>query len=374
MRNDLPEIKQGLKERIEDVCRQLLPDGHRKGRLWVAHNPITLDHDKSPEFKVALDRDTGAWKDWRTGISGDVLGLVAYLVSGDEKNIRAAAEWGRDLLGLRHMSAGERQRMAERAKAAREKAEREAAERREKRMRAAGRLWLSGAEDGAASAVEQHARRYFDHRRCPLSAIANRDLQTFRFGTAEYWPRARWENQNGRRWKAEPGPRFPAILSAMRAPAGMVTAVHCTFLDPLTPAKMIVGKDENAKLMFGEAKGAMIRISNGPEGLPPETAREAHPLILCEGVEDGASLGGACPEARVWAAGSLSAMAGAPVWLDCVSAIVVSRDNDWANRAAQKQFEQVMDTLAEAGKPLTTIASHIGKDFNDLMQGDEDDE
>ncbi|MAU21078.1 MAG: hypothetical protein CMH13_11160 [Martelella sp.] len=374
MRNDLPEIKQGLKDRIETVCLQLLPDGRRQGRLWVAHNPVTLDHDRSPEFKVALDRDIGAWKDWRTGLSGDVLGMVAYLTAGDEKDIRAACEWGRDFLGLRHMSESERRRMAERAKAARAAAERDAARTRQRRMQSAERFFLDGAAAGTGSAAEAHARRYFAGRNCPLEHVQSLDLETFRFAAAaEYWQRAVWRNENGRRWKESPGPLLPAVLSAMRAATGQLTAVHCTFLDPLTPKKFAVSADENAKLMFGEAKGAVIRIAHGPEGLPPERATRPHPLILCEGVEDGVSLAGSIPEARVWAAGMLSNLANAPVWMGCVSQIVVSKDNDWGNRQAARQFDAAMEALERAGKPLATIASHIGKDFNDMMQ-DEDDE
>ena len=146
-----------------------------------------------------------------------------------------------------------------------------------------------------------------------------------------------------------------------------MTAVHVTFLHPSLPAKAPVGPKETAKLMFGAAKGSMIRISHGPEGEPPETARQAHPLILCEGIEDGLSLAMACPEARVWAAGSLSAMMSAPVNMSCISHIIVSKDNDWANETALKQFDDVFETLSSFGKPIATIASHIGKDFNDLI-------
>ncbi len=35
MLGDLQEIKQGLQDRIEEVCRKLLPDGRRDGKDWV---------------------------------------------------------------------------------------------------------------------------------------------------------------------------------------------------------------------------------------------------------------------------------------------------------------------------------------------------
>lgn len=367
--NDTAQIKEGLKARIDALCAKLLPDGRREGRLWVAHNPITNDHAKSREFKVALTRDVGAWKDWRTGEKGDVIGLVAYCQATDFKG---ALDWARDFLGLRSMSWADRQRFAAQAEEARAKAARQAEQARLERMSRAERLWTSGFQDGAGSTAEAHARAYFAARGCPIDGIVNRDRQTFRFAAdAEYWKRAEYRNENGRSRKIKDGPRFPAVLSAMRAPTGQVTAVHCTFLDPLGPRKLPIGEGENAKMMFGEAKGSMIRISHGPEGEPPETAVRPYPLVLCEGVEDGLSLALAIPEARVWAAGTLSAMASAPVWLPCVSAIVVSQDNDWHSKTAQAQFDAVIAELVKPGKPLTTIASHVGKDFNDLMKGDE---
>ena len=367
--NDTAQIKEGLKARIEGLCVRLLPDGRRQGRLWVAHNPITCDFAQSAEFKVALTRDIGAWKDWRTGDKGDVIRLVEYCQATDFKG---ALEWARDFLGLRSMSYAERQQFAANAEAARRKAEADGERRRLERMARAERLFMSGFQDRAGSTAEAHARGYFAARGCPIDGIANRDRATFRFAAdAEYWKRAEYRSENGHSRKVKDGPRFPAVLSAMRAPTGQVTAVHCTFLDPLGPRKLPVGGDENAKMMFGEAKGSMIRISHGPEGEPPETAVVPHPLVLCEGVEDGLSLALAIPEARVWAAGSLSAMASAPVWLPCVSAVIVSQDNDWHSKTAQAQFEAVIEQLAQARKPITTIASHMGKDFNDLIKGEE---
>ncbi|PDT80598.1 toprim domain-containing protein [Sinorhizobium sp. BJ1] len=364
--NDTALVKEELKRRIEGLCSKLLPDGRRQGRLWVAHNPVTGDYSQSPEFKVPLNRDVGAWVDWRTGEKGDVIRLIEYVNRCDFKE---ALDWARDFLGMRNMSPAQRRELADRAKAERKRADDTAEQRRLKRMADAEKIWMGGYQDGSASTAETHARRYFATRHCPLEGIDNRDLATFRFSAGqEFWPRAQFRHENGRRIKVQAGPRFPAVLSAMRLPTGQVAAVHMTFLSPLGPQKLPVSKNENAKIMFGEARGAMIRISHGPEGEPPETATRPHPLILCEGIEDGLSLARACPEARVWAAGSLSAMGSAPIDLPCISAVVISRDNDWEKATAIKQFDQVWEALSKAGKPMTIIESHVGKDFNDLIQ------
>lgn len=368
--NDTPEIKQLLKDRIVDVCVRLLPDGRVQGRLWVAHNPITQDYRQSPEFKVALRGDIGAWKDWRTGEKGDVFGLVEYCAGcSDFKDV---IRWARDFLGLGNLSREDRERMAEQARRNAERARRDAQEAITRRIARARQIFESGQPFGSGGAAEQHAMAYFAKRGCDPRLMASLDRETFRFHPAmEYWKRAQFRHENGRRVKVAEGPKLPCILSAMRGPTGVVTAVHMTFLDPLEPVKFAAdGADESAKIMFGEARGAMIRIAHGPEGKPPETAELPYPLILCEGVEDGISLAIPCPEARVWAAGSLSAMAAAPVGLSCVSAVIMARDNDWSKKQAVEQFEAAQAELMATGKPVTEMASSFGKDFNDLMKGE----
>lgn len=368
MRNDLPEIKQALKDRIEDLCRRLLPDGNRVGRFWISHNPVTGDYSQSPEFKVPLDRDKGAWIDWRTGEKGDVIGLVQYLTGGDFK---AAMDFAREFLGLRSMSPEQRRDMARRAEDARRNAEKTEQERRLKRMGQAEKLWNSGYQDGSNSTAEALARAYFSARQIPLNAIPNRDLQTFRYAHAqEYWARAQFRHENGRRVKVQDGPKYPAVLSAMRLPSGQISAVHMTFLSPLGPQKLETAKGESAKIMFGEAFGAVIRISHGPEGEPPETACQAHPVLIGEGIETTASVSIGAPEARAWACGSLAGMMRAPIWLPCVSAVIILKDH-FKHKTTEKQYGDMMRELATHGKPLVEMESHIGNDFNDLMKGDE---
>lgn len=369
-RSDLPLIKEELSRRIEELCALLLPDGWRRGRLWVAHNPVTMDYKQTPEFKVALDRDIGAWKDWRTGEKGDVIGLIQYVKRCD---FREALDFARDFTGIRQMDPAAKRDLERRAARAREEAKQAAETRDLERMRQAERLWERGLQDGAASTAEAMALRYFSARGVPLAEIPNRDRATFRFSAAqEFWKRAQYRYQDGRRVKVAKGPEFPCILSAMRLATGQVAAVHMTFLDPLGPRKLPVdrGLDENSKIMFGPSAGAVIRLTHGPEGLAPEMAREAHPLIMGEGIETTLSMALCAPEARAWAAGSLSNMLTAPVWLPCVSEIVLLRDH-FKHKTTEAQFDQVCAAMEASGKPWCAIDSHVGNDFNDLMKGDE---
>lgn len=138
MNNDLPANKPGLKHRTESTCPRLLSGGHRQGRLWVANNPIAGDHKQSPEFKVALTRDIGTWKDWRTGDKGDVIKLVEYLTEATSRALlpgRAIAS------GCRSMNQEQRRRMAGRAAEARQEAEDKAQAELLCRMHQAERIW-----------------------------------------------------------------------------------------------------------------------------------------------------------------------------------------------------------------------------------------
>lgn len=371
MISDRDQVKELLRERIEDLCARLLPDGRRQGRLWVSYNPVTNDYNRSsPELKVALTGDVGAWKDWRSGDKGDVIGLISYVNRSD---FAQAMRWARDFLGIANLSAEERRRIEEQSRIkAKARAER-ADQARLWKIREAEKKFLSGLALGAGSAAERHVRAYLAGRLAGLEVVQNLDVTSFRaHAGAEYWTLAEYRaDEAGRRMKVKDGPRFPALMSAMRSPTGQTIACHATFLDPVEPKKIALGQKHPAKLIFGEAKGAVIRIAHGPEGEPPETALIAHPLVLCEGIETGLSLAAAIPEARVWAAGSLSNMANAPVSLDCVSAIIVARDNNFGNDQAQRQLEAALAALKAAGKPLEVMASPIGDDFNDLARGED---
>ena len=336
----------------------------------MAHNPVTGDFDQSPEFKVALNQDVGAWKDWRSGNKGDVLRLIEYLKGFD--SFRDTMGWARNWLGLSSMKPSERAALDLEAKARAEDRRRAAEKSRLFKIVKAEEKFLSGDEVGTRSVAELQARRYFAGRSCALEDVPNIDPATFRFaGASEYWTRGEYRTEaGGRRFKVKDGPRFPAIHSAMRAAGGLVTACHVTFLDPVLPKKVDLGED-NSKLIFGEAKGSVIRISHGPENVAPEAAEQQHPLIVCEGIETGLSLAIACPAARVWAAGSLSNMANVPLWMECIPSLILARDNNHGNRQAERQLEGVLEALSSHGKPMTVIASHVGDDFNDLAQGED---
>lgn len=392
MRGDLDIIKAGLTDRIEDLCRTLLPAGRREGGQWVSSNPVTHDERSTPALKVGLGKEPGAWRCWRSGDKGDALGLVAYVVTGDVRNVKEALAWSRDFLGLQAMSLADRARIRVEAKTRQAERDKAAQKRRADKLLAADQLFHGRTQNGRVAGVElpqsvleisanlpvvDHARAYFAARAVALERVKHFNAKSMRVSPAtEWWKGAVWQNEAGRRWKGQPGPLFPAIHSAMRNKMGIVTCCHITFLDPSRPAKAPVTP---AKLMYGEALGAVIELSAGPSGTPfwmaDRDSEKPAPLIIAEGIETALAFAVEVPEARVWAGGSLAGVGAAPVDLDCVAWVLFARDNNDGNAQAQAQFERALAGLEEkcarTRKRVEVEASHVGDDFNDLARGEE---
>ncbi|GGE79230.1 toprim domain-containing protein [Stappia taiwanensis] len=368
-RREVEAVKQGLKDRIEDLCRRLLPHGRRIGRLWVSNNPITADHRKTPELKVALTGDKGAWKDWRSGDKGDVVGLVQYLHQTD---FRGALQWSRDFLGFAQMTADQRRSFAEAARVRAAEDDEKARRRAEWERRQAEKLFDQAMMDGAGSAAEAHARAYLRARAIDLDKIRNRDRTSLRYAAqVEYWTLAEWSrDERGRAIKTRPGPLLPGILAAMRSPLGQIRACHVTFLDPVKPEKAVLGPKNSPRLMKAPTKGAAVWISHGPEGVPPWQATQPHPLVLSEGIETGERIAMDIPEARVAAGGSITGIGNVPVNFDFISAVIVAGENDWDKPQAQRQLDRALAQLEASGKPVELMRPHAGSDFNDLGKGD----
>lgn len=387
MSGDLDLVKTGLQDRIGDVCRKLLPRGRDEGGFWVAHNPQENERSHNPALKVRLRGGVaGAWKDWRSGDKGDVLGLVAHCLATD---VTGALVWGRDFLGLRTMTRADREQMRKVTAARKEQAEADDAQRRARKLIDADRLFRAGggnkpigpcyvplgtfsyATGATRHPAQLHAEAYFAGRAVPLDLIPTLNAYSLRFSPqSEWWKGARYSTDEGRRQKIEDGPLFPAVHAAMRNATGIVTACHLTFLDPLRPAKAPV---DQPKLMYGEAKGAVIEISCGPVNKPfwMDDGAQPQPVVLAEGIETALAFATSGVPARVWACGSLSGIGSAPVTHPAVSWVLFARDNNDGNAQAQKQFAAALDQLEQSGKRINVVASHVGDDFNDLAKGAE---
>lgn len=356
---DTRELRAMLQDRISELCARLFP----AERFKTPHitPPATWRGDKKPGSFVVWTSGAakGAWRDYATGEQGDVFDLIG-LVHG-QKNFNWIADWARDFLGIKAMTPEQLKAQKQKASAAAKQAEASQAATMAAKRRRAVEIFMqaSAAIDGSI------ADAYLAGREIPLSLVPNREPDLRFHRRLEWWRGATWEG--GR--KVEPGPHFPAMVAAIRNAAGDITAVHCTFLRQDGSGKADV---ENPKLMFGEVRGSVVRISRGEGNETPEEAAlsgRRTPLIITEGIEDALSIALAIPEARVWAATSLGNLGNVPAGHACVARIVVAADNDWNKPEAMEALDAAVAQLGAHGVPVSVMRAHQGKDFNDLLKG-----
>jgi hypothetical protein len=91
---DASEISRMLADRIEDLCRELLPAGRAQFGTWRCGS---LDGERGGSLSVKLRERPGQWFDFATGDKGDALALVKAARGGD---MAEALRWSRKWLGL----------------------------------------------------------------------------------------------------------------------------------------------------------------------------------------------------------------------------------------------------------------------------------
>lgn len=348
----LQDLKHLLQRQIEALCRDLLPDGSRAGRYWIARNPSREDRHAG-SFYVWLSGAPGAWEDKATGQKGDVLSLIILCrrlgaVSGDPMAFRGAIEWGRAWLGMERMTGAEIENARAEAKRQAESLARSEAGRLEAKRRSAMAWWLSAEKGVLGTPVEA----YLASRGIALSSLPRLPR------ALRYAPRLE-HKKTGTVW--------PAIMSAMTDAEGRICAVHRTYLAMDGSSKAPV---EPQRMMWGDVRGSAIRLWRGETGLGPEEAARhglLDTLALVEGIEDGLSLALACPDLRIWAAGSLGNLAAIRL-PRCSDEVIVCADNDWGKPQAQRALEEALAVLGrQAG--VRVARAGIGKDFNDQLRG-----
>lgn len=344
MARELADMKAALQSRILDLVRVLGIDGSRAGAYWIGRNPTRDDRHAGSFWVLTKGVATGGWKDEATGEKGDVFSLIGYC-KGLE--FRDAVAFARDFLGWQKLD-------NEAIKAARAAVKRstEQDEAREARILAENRrraqaLWLKG-----VAVPGTPADRYLRTRGIDVRAL-QRMPGALRCGTRKH---------------LETGQHLPCLLSMMTTPDETFGALHCTFLAPDGSGKADVTP---ARKIWPSFKGCCIRLSRGETGLPIASAASQgllDTLVLCEGVEDGLSIALACPEYRVWAAGSLGNLAHVVV-PPTTAEVIVAADNDWGKPQAQRQLDGALEALSRQCSSVRVARSFTGKDMNDALRG-----
>ncbi len=101
-RPDFTVVNQAARQRAQDVCRRLLPEGTRQGKEWVCGSVSGI---AGRSLRVRLDGDrAGAWFDHATGDGGgDFVSLAAAVAKLPQ--FEAAQQLAR-MLGLAGGGAG----------------------------------------------------------------------------------------------------------------------------------------------------------------------------------------------------------------------------------------------------------------------------
>lgn len=355
------QIGDELRARIIDLCKDLLPDGHTNGGYWIARNPNRNDKNAG-SFWVRIKHPVGVFKDEATGDTGDVIKLVAYL--GQLPDYSATRDWCLKWLGW---SRGEAARPSRPAPVAEDP--RIAQERLAKIRRLAFSIWLNAEKitpDNLASTIG------------PYMAGRGIDMKTQLIDKGRELPGAiRFLAAHDYRLAEDKGKiALPCMVTLISGPDGKPVGIHRTWLtqDRTGKAELPDLKKNKARKIWPSGwQGGVMRLAKGAGNLSPEQAAakgRRGPLVIGEGVEDGATVAIACPDHRVWAAGTLGNLKHVPV-LPCVNRIIVCADNDWGKPQAQAEFDAGLKALGSHDVPIAVARSWRGKDVNDLInQGD----
>lgn len=357
--SDTSEIKALLVASIESLARELVPNGSRSGHYWIGACPWRADN-KPGSFWINLAgaKVPGSFKDAATGEKGDVFRLIQLAIGLPD--FKATLQWSRDFLGLGQMPQQRRRELVAKVEADREQHAKRDAERLVESRRAAKAIWLN-----ARPLVDSVAERYLAARGIDLSRLPHlpRALR------CDSWHR-----------HVDTNTHWPCMMAMMTGPDGSCFAVHRTWLardgSAKAPLPKVPGRNGEmieppVRKIWPSFQGAAIRLWRGASNLTEREAREAglrETLVIGEGIEDGLSVALACPELRVWAAGSLGNLLHV-VPPECADEIVVCADNDWGKPQAARQLDAALERFAQMGLPVRVARSPVGKDFNDALMG-----
>lgn len=351
------EIGDELRARILELCKDLLPDGHVNGGYWIARNPNRNDRHAG-SFWVRIASPVGVWKDEATGDTGDVIKLIMYL--GQLPDYAATRDWALKWLGWKEGAAARPTRPAPPPEDPRA-----AAETRDRLRRLAFSVWLN-AQEITPENLDATIGPYLKGRGIDLDAhyvARGRELPgAIRFLASHDY---RLAEDRGRI-------ALPCMVTLISGPDGKPAGIHRTWLSPDRTAKAELPepkKNKPRKIWPAGWQGGAMRLSKGAGNLSPEQAGakgRRGPLVIGEGVEDGLSVAIACPDHRVWAAGTLGNL-GHIALPACVNRLIVCKDNDWGKPQAQAQFDAGLKQLSAQGRPVGVAASWRGKDINDLI-------
>lgn len=344
---EISDIVGLLTQRLEDLCRDVLPLGRRQGRDWVDANVSKGGHGDS--LKVCLvGGKRGLWTHFSAGgrSGGDPLELIAYVMYGGDK--AQAIKFATAFLGLENADRQELSRARVKAQRAAKKREDDSRIEAEKKSKYAHGLWLNAQPRLMATPVDLYLRG----RGIALEALVKVP------GSLRYAPKLKHSNKNF----------YPAMVAGIVNADGQFIAVHRTYLEAKAPGvftKADLG--QQAKMVLGGYAGGFIPLTRGGSGKSLRDAPQGDAVILCEGIEDGLTLSLACPEYRVLCAISVGNFRNIRLPA-AVSRVVIAADNDAAGSPAARALDDAAQKFHDEGRAVSIARAAGGKDFNDALK------
>lgn len=324
-RYTIEEIKAMLEARVDELARELVPDGHKDGHHWRADTPWG---GRGQSFCITLSgAKQGLVKDFAAGKATDLLGLVAQLRCAGK--IGDAIKWSLSWLGLEHDARTPEQirhtaRQAEAARAAR--IARDAAEEKA-RAEKAYRRWQAlkvERKEIAGTPVEFYLkRRGIDLRllgRQPGALVFDPQCYCFERYQALRAAGAAEEDAQARCL-------LPAMVALVNDLAGSPLGVHRTWLEQDEGGHWTKARLQSPKKSLGPIRGGMIKLHRGRSGLPLQDAPKGSAVLLGEGIEN--SLGAALAQPGYYAVSGISLSNMASIELPAtVEDVIVLGEND----------------------------------------------
>ena len=352
-----------LAARIEELCRELLPNGYRQQQEWCVGS---VEGEPGQSLRVHLGGGrAGVWCDFADPSQrGDALDLVAAVRFAGNKS--QAVAWAKAWLGLGDAAALATGRRAparaatqRAAAAAAETREREARADAEKRRRQAHAIWLNAQQELLGTPVERYlAGRGIDLRRLSYQPRALR-----------YEP-ALYNRESDRRW-----PAMVAGVAGFSAEKGRFLGVHRTWLQRHPDGSVTKAPLKDPKMCLGAFKGGAIRIWRG-ERIDPRTgeillnpplarAKAPAPVLLTEGIEDALTIALVRPETRVLCAISVGNF-GNLALPESVEEVTLALDNDAAGCAEAPAVQRAIARYQGEGRSV--LLARPPPEFKDFSE------
>lgn len=349
--DDMDAIRAGLKQNMPALAAQLAPGGYVVGDGYWPVNPARSSDTKPGSFVIDIYGDkAGRFIDFAspTDMKGDAIDLIALLEFGciPPDGRGDAIKWARKWLSLPGSERRPPARFAKRTQFSDPRPD-------EAKQESAKQWWLKAPKLEPGSVGWTYLTQA---RSIPLQRLKRPP------GAIRTVPRLNYNRDD-----PDKGKVFPGLLTCMTDGAGVIKAVHRTFLKADGSGKAPV---EKPKQMWPATKGLSIRVTRGKTGLSPEEcARRGiceDRQVLLEGIEDGLTWGVMFPEDRVTAVGAVSLFHTAPLF-DCAREFLIVADNDHMLKSGELD-RIALDIQARAGgRPVQYTAPLGAKDVNEAF-------